>query len=136
MLVWRVAHESAEYKGFPSGPYACGESLPVGTRDRLEDMHYAHCGSHHPSPFNGYSGLPGITEEQRCGFDSREALYEWFANFTAVLHECGFRVFVYDVPDFAAHVGNFGQTVFDKYEAIERSREDLDLTPAQIPLFA
>ncbi|MFE5621703.1 hypothetical protein ACFQ8S_06775 [Streptomyces virginiae] len=135
MLVWRVAHNEIEHKHFPAGPYACWESLPEDVYDALSKMHNAHCDVNHPSPYSYYSGLYGIRPEERCGFNSREALYEWFANYTEMLDANGFRVFVYDVPDFAVQVGELGQVVFTAYEAIEKSREDLDLSPSQISLF-
>ncbi|MFE2245229.1 hypothetical protein [Streptomyces lavendulae] len=138
MLVWRIAHESAEHANFPAGPYACSDSLPpaVNQNERLNEMFESHCDREHPSPYNPASTLGGIARHERCGFDSRESLYQWFANYTEALDDAGFCVFVYDLPDHAVRIGTFGQVVFDKYEAIERKREPLDLSPAQLPLFA
>ncbi|MGY5131297.1 hypothetical protein ACWGJW_02555 [Streptomyces nigrescens] len=132
--VWRVAHKRATFDGFPSGPYACAETLPRHVEDALHDMFVAHCDSDHPTPYAD-RGLRGIDGTERCGFESREALDAWFANFAGLLHECGFRVFAYDVPDDAARVGRCGQVVFSKWHATELERSELTLKPVQLELF-
>lgn len=136
MRVWRVAHESAQFEGVPAGPYACGAELPEGVAAKLHRMFEEHCDHEHPSPFHPDSGLRGINPNERCGFDSREALSDWFEGFLPLLAECGFRVYTYDAPDFACRVGFAGQTVFDKYEATELTAEPFALKPQQIALFA
>jgi hypothetical protein len=99
-------------------------------------MFSAHSDAYHPSP-SWDRELGYIFDHEHCGFNSREALYEWFADYTRVLSECGFRVFVYDVADEYVRVGSLGgQAIFDRCAAIEKSREDLDLAPAQLELFA
>lgn len=135
MRVWRVAHESARYEGFPAGPYACSDTLPNEVNLTLSRMFEEHCNVEHPSPYAD-ADLRGISAHERCGFDSREALDEWFSGFARVLSECGFRVYTYDVPDFVSRVGRAGQTVFDQYEAIELDVEPLSLKPQQTALFA
>lgn len=132
MRVWRVAHESVLYHGFPSGPYSGGAELTASVRD---DMYADHCDDDHPAP-DADPKLRGIRDTQRCGFNSPDALYEWFAGWTAVLDASGFRVWEYDVPDWACKVGAKGQVVFTADEAIERGCEPLNLKPEQLTLFA
>ncbi|MEU8792192.1 hypothetical protein [Streptomyces sp. NPDC048643] len=102
---------------------------------KLRRMFEAHCAYSHPSPYAD-ADLRGISSHERCGFDSREALSDWFEGFLPLLVECGFRVYTYDVPDFACRVGRAGQAVFDQYEAKELSVEPFALKPQQIALFA
>lgn len=134
MKVWRIAHESATFDSFPSGPYASPETLPAYVGDSLTPMFSAHCDRAHPTPYSDRS-LRGIDGLERCGFDSREALYEWFDGFTEVLDECGFRLFAYDVDDEHARLGAMGQIVFSRYHARELSRESLHSKPVQLELF-
>lgn len=135
MRVWRVAHESTLQRGFPAGPYNGGVELKDATRDVLSDMYGAHCDDDHPSPYWDLS-LNGIGPSERCGFNSPDALYDWFAGWTAALDECGFRVWTYDVPEWACTVGTRGQVVFTADEAVEVSSEPLNIEPEQLTLFA
>ncbi|MFD3904114.1 hypothetical protein HXS80_15985 [Streptomyces sp. CB04723] len=132
MKVWRVGHKSALNSGFPSGPYTCA-GVPDEACDRLWGMAGAHSNSTHPSP-QADPLLRGIQPEERCGFDTCDALNEWFDGWTDVLHECGFEVWAYEVPDWAARVGRNGQVVFLANEAVEIGRHAF--TPEQMALFA
>lgn len=97
------------------------------------DMRYEHSDDRHPSPHWDRT-LSGISLDERCGFASRESLDGWFAGFTALLAECGFRVYVYDVPDWACRVGEFGQVLFRDVEAVELRNEPFVWTTKQLEL--
>lgn len=132
MRVWRVGHGSALDSGFPSGPYTC-RGVREFDIERLWGMASDHSNSMHPSP-HADPLLGGISDHERCGFDSREALNAWFDGWTDALAGCNFSVWEYDVPEWAARVGKYGQVVFDSYEAVEISRHEF--TPEQMALFA
>jgi hypothetical protein len=134
--VWRVAHESARYEGFPAGPYACSEVLPKEVNAAVWVMGMDHADESHPSPYADRK-LRGIRAFERCGFSSREALCDWFADWFAVLDEAGFRAYEYDVPDWDVRVGGQrGQVCFRPDEARELSCEPFALKPEQMTLFA
>jgi hypothetical protein len=133
MKVFRVAHKEAMFDGFPAGPYACNSELPTSSVDALRDMRWDHCDDAHPSPLLD-STLGGIADWERCGFDSLEALYEWFDGWVERLIAAGFVMWVYEVPPDAVRVGKRGQAVFDKYDAVELDKAPLT-TAVQIPLF-
>ncbi|MER5894745.1 hypothetical protein [Streptomyces sp. NPDC001876] len=118
---------------FPAGPYCHGSELDSDTAERINDMRYAHCDDRHPSPHWDRT-LNLIRDEERCGFNSREALDGWFEGFTKLLAECGFRVYVYDVPDWACRVGEHGQTLFVADEAVEMRTEPFAWTAEQLKL--
>jgi hypothetical protein len=91
-----------------------------------------HSNATHPSP-HADAELHGITDDERCGFSSLEALNVWFDGWTEALNESGFEVWTYEVPDWAVRVGKFGQVVFDAREAVERDRHNF--APEQMALF-
>lgn len=122
MRVWRVAHESARVMSFPAGPYAYGTSLGEDTNERIDPMRWEHTDERHPCPSFDKT-LRTIRPEERCGFDSREALDDWFDGWTTTLAECGFRVYTYDIPDWAVRVGALGQALFLADEAVEVGTE-------------
>jgi hypothetical protein len=125
MLIYRVAHRTAIYNGFPSGPYS-GSGLPWETRSALRDMGREHSRDlRHPSPRQD-SKLKHIFGVERCGFTSRRELYEWFEGFVQLLRDWEFVVYSYDVPDRYVRVGKFGQVIFDKNHANEVSAEELN----------
>lgn len=132
MKVWRVGHKSALDNGFPSGPYTCN-GISGEHHERLWGMSCAHSYSTHPSP-QADPLLRDIRSNERCGFDSREALNAWFDGWGHVLAECDFEVWAYEVPDWAVRVGRHGQAVFVAGEAVEFSRHEF--TPEQLELFA
>lgn len=136
MKVYRVAHHTAKFDGFPSGPYAYGDSLPDDDVARIDNMRWDHSDADHPSPTRDEQLDYFIADHERCGFDSLDALYTWFHNWTRALHESGFRLWVYEVPDYAVRVGAHGQALFDKYEAEMLSMHKLDLAPTQLALFS
>ncbi|AFU62229.1 hypothetical protein TG1_34 [Streptomyces phage TG1] len=130
--MWRVAHESARYNGFPAGPYACSDALPTRSVSILFHMGLEHSGTDHPSPYAD-PALRGIADFERCGFESREALNAWFDGWSEALDEAGMRVWVYDVPDWCARSGFAGQVVFDALEAVEVDAYAFE--PEQLSLF-
>ncbi|QAX94034.1 hypothetical protein SEA_EURATIS_39 [Streptomyces phage Euratis] len=132
MRVWRVGHRTALDNGFPSGPYTA-KGLTEDDYDRLRGMGWSHSDERHPSPYSD-SGLRGIDSSERCGFDSAEALNQWFDEWTEKLAASGFTVWEYEVPDWAVRVGKFGQVVFRADEAVEVSTHEF--TYAQPALFA
>lgn len=134
MKVWRVAHKEATYNGFPSGPYACMETLPQEASDALEDMYGDHTDDSHKTPY-GDGRLRGIRENERCGFNSREALDEWFAGWHETLDGHGFVVWVYEVDDDECRVGDNGQTVFNDAWADEIGTEGLLSISVQLMLW-
>lgn len=134
MKVWRVAHATATFDGFPSGPYACAETLPNDIVTALRPMFEGHCDMEHPSPYHD-TALRGIASFERCGFTTLESLYEWFDRYTQTLDECGFRVYEYDVPDEFVRVGKNRQAVFGAARAMLRDTFPLDLRPVQLDMF-
>lgn len=131
MIVWRVGHKSALDSGFPSGPYTC-TGLNDEDTSRVWGMASEHSNATHPSPYAD-PALYGIASFERCGFDSREALNEWFDGWTDALEASGFVVWKYEVPDWAARVGRMGQVVFDAHEAVEVG--SFPWAPEQLTLF-
>lgn len=134
MKVWRVAHETATFDGFPSGPYACAETLPNDIVIALRPMFEGHCNMEHPSPYHD-TALRGIAPFERCGFASLESLYEWFDRYTGTLDECGFKVYVYDVPGPFVRSGRNRQAVFAADRATLLETFALDLHPVQLDMF-
>ncbi|MEU2760416.1 hypothetical protein [Streptomyces sp. NPDC007094] len=132
MKVWRVGHKSALDAGFPSGPYTC-DGVPPEDTARMWGMASDHADGTHPTPHSD-PALRDIHSHERCGFNGREALNAWFDNWTEALHESGFEVWAYEVPDWATRVGRHGQVVFSSREAVEVSRHSF--THEQAALFA
>ncbi|MEG8276374.1 hypothetical protein [Streptomyces sp. AHA2] len=135
MKVWRVAHESAECAGFPAGPYACSSVVPKESLDLIWGMGLSHADDEHPSPYAD-AELQTVRDWERCGFNSKAALFRWFAGWLGRLDEAGFRLFEYEVPDDRARVGQYGQVVFHEEFAREIHRSPLDLSAEQLTLFA
>ncbi|MGN9782784.1 hypothetical protein ACTMTF_15230 [Nonomuraea sp. ZG12] len=116
MYVWRVAHQQETYEGFPSGPYVFkGMSQAVyAATSKMANSHS--WDDEHPPPSRD-GRLNGINDFERCGFDSVLALCTWFKGWEKALHDAGFIIYKYEVSDFAARVGDYGQTVFDTHWA-------------------
>lgn len=133
MKVWRVAHRTETFVNFPVGPYFVDKkALPDGPDLTLYDMYMKHCDAEHPSPGWDYD-LKYIRSDERCGFDSREALDEWFKGYHGVLDTCGFTVWVYESDEY--RVGSRGQVLFSALWARSLRNEDLDTVPVQLDLF-
>lgn len=122
MKVWRVAHETARYLDFPSGPYfRVGLSEEINTA--MDDMCWSHSDADHPDP-NHDANLKDIRTEERCGFSSEDSLNDWFAGFIDLLAAYGFKVWVYEVPEVKVRVGKYGQALFDQnFAVLEDSHE-------------
>jgi hypothetical protein len=94
MLVYRVAHPKHFIEGQPAGPYVYG-NWP--SEPWTHEMGEAHRDDGHPVPWrDGYSCRK---DEEFCAFESMMALNQWFEGWTEKLHESGYLVHVYDVPD-------------------------------------
>lgn len=128
-----MAHRTALESGFPSGPYQGRMKLSDRDSDRLWRMSISHADLSHLPP-DADPKLVHISRYERCGFDSRDALSAWFDGWTNTLAECGFIVWEYDVPDWAARVGARGQVVFAAAEAVEVAQYEFQ--PEQLGLFA
>ncbi|MFD5069166.1 hypothetical protein ACFWNC_14730 [Streptomyces sp. NPDC058369] len=116
MKVWRVAHSSIQFMGFPAGPYICA-GLPEEIDENMDEMRWCHGNLSHPEPRHDKS-LGRIRAEERCGFDSYDALFEWFTGFEDLLTDNGFKVWVYEVPEDKVRVGKYGQALFAQYFAV------------------
>jgi hypothetical protein len=116
--VWRVAHDKISENGFPTGPYSQREELPEIDQDALSAMSWAHGDERHPTPFDD-DALFSMHDYERCGFDSLAALYGWFSGqWHGMLRAAGYLIYVYDVPDDDARVGDlYGQTLFNPARA-------------------
>lgn len=125
MHVYRVAHKKLTCEGLPSGPYVIYGLTPE-VRSQLRQMEGAHnwC-PRHPSPTSD-PALGDIYPWQRCGFDSREMLHEWFQGFTKDLSDAGFAIYTYEVPDEVVKVGKFGQALFDQRQVTLVDVTDFD----------
>lgn len=135
MKVWRVAHRTAKYDDFPSGPYACPETLPAGTVAALEEMYGEHTDSRHQTPYCDRR-LRGISDHERCGFISRTHLDEWFSGWHKTLADNGFIVWVYELHDEEdVRVGDDGQVVFTPLWATGCGTEELNTVPVQLHLW-
>jgi len=133
MRVWRVAHRTAVYKDFPAGPYAGAKALPADDAEIVWGLCIDHIGNPHPSPGADPELGHYIAGHEVCGFNSPDALYEWFDRWTGRLSEAGYIVYEYDSDD--ARVGRYGQTVFDRRTAKLVRSYPLDTKPAQLALF-
>lgn len=116
LKVWRVAHSVAKFHDFPSGPYNRHGVSDLVDCTPLYDMSSDHTTYRHPAP-HWDAKLQRIAPHERCGFDSHEALDRWFAGWTGPLAACGFRAWVYEVPDEYVRVGAHGQALFDHARA-------------------
>ncbi|WP_431911681.1 hypothetical protein [Nonomuraea jabiensis] len=128
MLIYRVGHKSQEDGVMPQGPYCNRWSLGLSEEllEGLHNMAWKHSDDTHPNPYVDPL-LNGIRTAERCGFDSLEALHEWFKGYFELLVECGFLLYAYDVPDGCVRVGMFGQAVFIGSAATQIRVSDFDL---------
>ncbi|MEU7830354.1 hypothetical protein [Nonomuraea sp. NPDC049129] len=128
MHIYRVAHKTHMNGKLPAGPYVRRYAiLGADIVKRLEWMYDLHAGSSHSGPQNDPLLQYTIFSWERCGFDSLDNLYRWFEHFTEDLHECGFRIYVYDVAREAVRVGKNGQALFAEDCASELYVADFDL---------
>lgn len=112
MLIWRVAHKEHTYLGFPSGPYFSA-GLPLEIVVNTSGMGDAHSWEpKHPSPSEDPE-LGWVKADERCGFNSLNALFDWFDGFINLLRENGFVMYMYEVPEKYVRVGKFGQALFN-----------------------
>lgn len=111
MKIWRVDHITLTLDGVPIGPYMERHLLGPEHAKALTDMAMSHTDDDHRSPHLD-SRILDIFPEEYCGFTSEEALYEWFANWTAALDAAGFLVRTYEVPRAEVRCGANGQVVF------------------------
>ena len=95
-------------------------------------MSQAHVDDAHSSPHWDRKLSCEFTDAHACGFDSEEALYNWFANWTAVLDAAGFVIRTYQVPDADVHYGENGQVVFLMDSASMLDVLPLNLDPVQL----
>lgn len=111
MYIWRVAHPEHTYQGFPSGPYVSAGLTPEIVMN-MRPMGDAHSWEpSHPSPISDPE-LCWIKDDERCGFISLDALFDWFEGFINLLRENGFIMYVYEVPECHVRIGAFGQVIF------------------------
>lgn len=122
MKVWRVAHNTLQYQGLPSGPYIL-DGLSDEASWAVDDMRCAHSDSSHPAP-SWDDTLGYIRSWERCGFDSEESLYSWFEGFAGMLDSQGFEIWVYEVPEDKVRVGKFGQALFSQDSAVLKDSHD------------
>jgi hypothetical protein len=118
MKVYRVGHRWHVNSGtkLPSGPYAFGYTLPDYIADRINSMRWVHQDDRHPGPIREPE-LDGIGVHEVCGLASMDALNGWFEHHWRLrLHQAGYRVNVYDVPEVHVRHGRY-QVVFDPREA-------------------
>ncbi|WP_330478665.1 hypothetical protein OG301_26670 [Streptomyces platensis] len=140
MRVYRVGHATKTRNiagaAFPVGPYN-GLSFDQITEE-LERMIWAHSGpgseNHHPAPHR-CPVLRSIASAEVCGFESLEALLDWFQRYIRALDDNQFRIWVYDVPDDLVRVGTFGQAVFVAAEATLLETSSVPLADQQLALF-
>jgi hypothetical protein len=75
-----------------------------GTETKLEEMlcdHGLDYRCNHPTPWEEPQiGSRMDDADYRCGFHSMEQMMEWFDGWGDALAEYGFRVHVYDIPEF------------------------------------
>lgn len=93
MIVYRVANENGH------GPYI-SSNLTRAVKDALEPMYDVHWGAHHPTPDFDHPGH-FIREDEICAFSSQTQLLDWFDGFEELLDSLGFRVYEFNVPDWA-----------------------------------
>ncbi|MEU4005653.1 hypothetical protein AB0F32_24575 [Streptomyces albidoflavus] len=134
MKVWRVGHRTMVIDGIHIGPYWHRSELPVEHSEALRYMSQAHVDDDHPSPYWDPALRRHFTDTHACGFDSEEALYAWFANWTAALDAAGFVVRTYQVPDADVHCGDNGQVVFNMGSARLVAASPLNLNPVQLEI--
>ena len=114
MIVYRIAKEVPNRpEAFPVGPYQwVDENLnyPPG----IDKMGDAHRDRSHPLP-----GSEGhwMSFTDVCGFTDEFRLLLWFDGFLDMLHENGFLIYEYDVPEW--HVVDLTyQSVFSRVSAV------------------
>jgi hypothetical protein len=96
MLVYRVETPSG------GGPYGAGgfatDVVGHGS-ERFEDfslrLAVAHNDDEHPAPYAEDLTISG----NHCGFESLDKLREWFKGWGKALHDYGFRIVEFTVPD-------------------------------------
>ncbi|MGV9659115.1 hypothetical protein ACWDR5_19385 [Streptomyces koyangensis] len=134
MKVWRVGHRTMVIDGIHIDPYWHRTELPFEHSEALADMSRAHCDDNHPSPHWDPALRRHFTDAHACGFTSEEALYNWFANWTAALDAAGFAVRTYEVGDDATCAGANGQVVFRMGAATALDCQPLNLDPVQLEI--
>jgi hypothetical protein len=114
--IYRVQHATSGI-----GPY--NHESPGRRGEKLENMAYSHNDRDHPAPWHGTEFRTDearkISTHHRFGFESVDAMKEWFRGYRAELRRCGFVLAVYEVsttdPD--AFYGRH-QVAFDPVRAV------------------
>jgi hypothetical protein len=75
----------------------------------------AHSSPTHPNPYS--EGLLVHSLTSVCGLASPERLLEWFDGWLSRFNDAGFRIRIYNSPDWWVQVGK-KQVVFNKSESI------------------
>lgn len=134
MRVFRVEHENfCDYRtGLGCGPYTgrwkvLDESQIDGREaveavehafDVLNDVTYGY-DTHSSRLIPACDpSLRGIRRTEACGFDTMEALHNWFRWALEPLKGVGYGIREYEVPDDRCRVGRDGQTLFDYRYAV------------------
>jgi hypothetical protein len=102
MKVFRVEHPETKF-----GPYWVGpEYIDLPKFKHLSDLsdaiRKAHWTLDHPSVETDIINIDDCPplSHVRCGFDSLEKLQWWFKGHTQSLHDCGYRILVFEVHEF------------------------------------
>lgn len=118
MLIYRIEHP---VNG--NGPYKqTKENAP--RNEYGESINNVHGGDPtHPAPFSDFGHM--IMWYEKCGFESIDKLLVWFeSEWIDILHDLGYLLCIYEVPDLCVHIGNF-QVVYDHDKAVLIHKERL-----------
>lgn len=102
MKIFRVEHPETKY-----GPYWVGPEyidLPKFRylRDLSDKIRDAHWNDDHPDIAEDIINIDDCPplSHIRCGFDSFEKLQQWFYGHTEALHQCGYKILVFEVNEY------------------------------------
>lgn len=126
MRVYRVAFDHGGET--PIGPYRV-EDLRYRDRydalcDVSDDLGSDHMDDEHPSPWFEPALGHYIADEECCCFTSLRRMRSWFKGWRRKLHEVGFELWVYEVPEEYVRRGDY-QAVFEIDEAALVERRPL-----------
>lgn len=109
MRIFRIEHP-----GNGRGPYK--QTTEDVVRDEYgTSINIAHSDCSHPNPRADFGHW--IMSYEQCAFDSIEKLLVWFdEQWIDILHDAGYMLCEYEVPDLCVRVGNF-QVVYDADKA-------------------
>lgn len=106
MIVYRIEKEDGV------GPYFSRNYKDLVDENGMTMLEY-HGGDYINHPCPPEDGIRDIEPEEFCGFESMDALNDWFEDWIPILIEAGYKIVTYDVSTSFVRFGK-KQLVFNK----------------------